>query len=553
MPARRLALLATMATALLLPASASAAFHQVQVTTTEDPGASGCSLRDAVSAVNSGAPTGGCTPTTGGTEDKIFFDDALSGLTITLDGGGGQINLDDPDGLSLIGDGRSATIVAAGSGNRVFVHNNVGSVEIEDMTIRDGSQSGTAVRGGCILNQGSLTLINVRLTNCTTTATNAASDAYADGGAIGQTGGGASLALRDSLLDNNEATATNTAADPSEAQARGGAIYDESPNGVSLTNTTISGNDATATDTGLTGGDAHAMGGIAMIAGGELEISGSTISGNTATATAATTDNEALAAGGLYVHDDSSLELSTVAGNRGDATTAGGPTYQGGGIMVDNITGTFEIRSSTVALNGPAVLTGIDGGNLFVKSGEATLANTILADPRGGGENCLNLGTLTSNGFNDDYSPAGDSCFAITGSDLDSNPLLATAGLAPNGGMTDTIALQSTSPVIDQGSQADQEEEDEDQRGSTRPVDFPGLTDAGGGDGSDIGAFEVQQACAGQSTPATVCPGPPGPPAPTPVTPAKTGKRAKALKKCKKIKDKKKRSKCRKKAKKKPV
>ena len=35
-----------------------------------------------------------------------------------------------------------------------------------------------------------------------------------------------------------------------------------------------------------------------------------------------------------------------------------------------------------------------------------------------------------------------------------------------------------------------------DQRGLPRPVDFPGITNAPGGDGSDIGAFEVQAAVA---------------------------------------------------------
>jgi hypothetical protein len=96
---------------------------------------------------------------------------------------------------------------------------------------------------------------------------------------------------------------------------------------------------------------------------------------------------------------------------------------------------------------------------------------------------------------------------------------------------------------------------DQDQRGASfnRPVDFSGLTNAD--NGTDIGAFEVQQACSGftQPTPSTACPGPPSPPPPGPSR--QTGQRAAALKKCKKLKGKKasKRKKCIKRAKKLPV
>jgi hypothetical protein len=169
--------------------------------------------------------------------------------------------------------------------------------------------------------------------------------------------------------------------------------------------------------------------------------------------------------------------------------------------------------------------------------------------------NCA--GTLTSHGFNDDSSPAGASCLTTPlVSDLTSDPLLAAAGLANNGGLTQTIALQPTSPVIDQGTNADLTDPGQDQRGAPfpRPVDFSGLPNAD--NGTDIGAFEVQQACTGftQPTPSTACPSPPGPPSPPP---SGTGQRAAAKKHCKKkFKGKakaKKRKQCLKKANKKPV
>ena len=44
-----------------------------------------------------------------------------------------------------------------------------------------------------------------------------------------------------------------------------------------------------------------------------------------------------------------------------------------------------------------------------------------------------------------------------------------------------------------------------DQRGRPRPLTFSGVQDASGGDGSDIGAVEVQPTCAGQTSPSQAC------------------------------------------------
>jgi hypothetical protein len=127
------------------------------------------------------------------------------------------------------------------------------------------------------------------------------------------------------------------------------------------------------------------------------------------------------------------------------------------------------------------------------------------------------------------------------------NPMLGP--LQANGGPTATRALLPGSPAIDKGNSVG---EGSDQRAFTRPIDFPGLADAAGGDGSDIGAFELAQACSGQATPSSSC----TPPAPTP-TPAAatggTGEQAAALKKCKKKKKGKARKKCKKKALKLPL
>jgi len=65
--------------------------------------------------------------------------------------------------------------------------------------------------------------------------------------------------------------------------------------------------------------------------------------------------------------------------------------------------------------------------------------------------------------------------------------------LQNNSGFTETHALLPGSPAIDKGSSFGAST---DQRGRPRPVDDPALPNADGGDGADIGAFEVQGTCA---------------------------------------------------------
>jgi hypothetical protein len=66
------------------------------------------------------------------------------------------------------------------------------------------------------------------------------------------------------------------------------------------------------------------------------------------------------------------------------------------------------------------------------------------------------------------------------------NPLLDL--LQDNGGWTPTMALLPGSPAIDQGKGIGLTT---DQRGLPRPYDSPAVTNAAGGNASDIGAFEI--------------------------------------------------------------
>jgi hypothetical protein len=113
-----------------------------------------------------------------------------------------------------------------------------------------------------------------------------------------------------------------------------------------------------------------------------------------------------------------------------------------------------------------------------------TLANTILANSTSGG-NCLpdEGGTIIDNGYNLDND---GSCGLSTANHSlpNTNPQLAPNGLQNNGGPTQTIALQSSSPAIDfipSASCVDAQGQplSTDQRGSPRPDNGEQACDSG--------------------------------------------------------------------------
>jgi hypothetical protein len=127
----------------------------------------------------------------------------------------------------------------------------------------------------------------------------------------------------------------------------------------------------------------------------------------------------------------------------GNATSVAPLAGDGAGIQNS---GTLTVTNSTFSSNGGGPGGGISNG------GFASLRNTILAKSSGGPfnppSNCF--GAITDAGYNiSDDSTCG---FAKTGSANNGdgvNPLLSSAGLADNGGPTQTIALEGGSPAID--------------------------------------------------------------------------------------------------------
>jgi hypothetical protein len=195
----------------------------------------------------------------------------------------------------------------------------------------------------------------------------------------------------------------------------------------------------TVTNSVVSGNHASSLGGGINTYRCDLTVTNSTISGNSAGT-----------GGGLALNSATTMTNSTVSGN----------TANWGGA-IHNYEFNLTLASVTVAFNSAATT-----GGIVNQSAGAYISNTLVAQNAGGNYE----GGINSNTFN----------LFSDGSMLD--PVLAF-----NGGTTPNHALLPGSPAIDQGNATGT-----DQRGFARPVDDAAIINAAGGNGADIGAFEVQ-------------------------------------------------------------
>lgn len=265
-------------------------------------------------------------------------------------------------------------------------------------------------------------------------------------------------------------------------------------------------------------------GGIASDNFSELVVRDSTVSNN----------NSFGAGGGISVagHTTAAVVASTVDRNRADGLGAGINTSDsitavtnstistntpltlsrpdsGGGIVNYANAGSaalLTVSSSTVTQNrisrtddqsGSGILnTGADGGFSSLDVRNTIIAGNLPGQPDVG--NTAKIGSINSSGFN---------LIGIVGSITAFNQLgdqVGTAAspidprlqpLASNGGPTQTHGLELSSPAVDRGNSFGGTA---DQRGVERPNDSPDLPNAKGGDGADIGAYEISFPVVGQ-------------------------------------------------------
>jgi CSLREA domain-containing protein len=226
-------------------------------------------------------------------------------------------------------------------------------------------------------------------------------------------------------------------------------------------------------DVHVTSNGAQRGGGVALI-GASGDFSGSSFSGNIGSDRG----------GAIYIEPlDSSFAMnnSTVSGNRSNNAGGGiaiGGNSTGNSVVVSNCT--IANNMVDAANTGAGIFDGTTSSrptrlqsNLFANNMPLNLSGNAIA-------------TVISEGFN---LSSDDGSGLLTQS---TDKTLAIPGLSPladNGGQTPTHGLLSNSAAIDAGIS----EIFNDQRGPgfLRLVDLPAVN-AIGGNGTDIGAFEVQ-------------------------------------------------------------
>jgi hypothetical protein len=216
--------------------------------------------------------------------------------------------------------------------------------------------------------------------------------------------------------------------------------------------------------------------------------------------------------GGQFGYYSGSLNLTscTVAlnqtgagGNGGNGRTfqnsspaLGGQGGNGGGVLNEGDIATVVTRNTLIGQN-LANIGGAGGTNtdfeIVITPGQPPTQQVEIGNPGADGVGFDVAGDFTSQGFNLIDTGDGSIGFAngVNADHVGSNanpidPLLGP--LQMNGGFTPTHALLPDSPAINQG---DCFGIHRDQRGHYRPYVFPSIPIASGGDGSDIGAFEL--------------------------------------------------------------
>ena len=237
--------------------------------------------------------------------------------------------------------------------------------------------------------------------------------------------------------------------------------------GVDLTGGTLTMNDCAVS--GNIG-----SGGLLAESGTTLNMNRCTISGNQTGFTGGGLENNVATA---------TLTNCTISGNTSKNT--GMQSGVGGGV--DNTAGTLTLINCTVTGN---TAENSGGGISSPGSGTFQLINTIVSNNSSpNGPDCS--GTFVSNGYNLIRINGGTGFTNNVKHDqvgtvaTPREPLLGP--LQDNGGPTKTHALLSGSPAIEAGNSS---ASNTDERGFARPVDSPSIANVG--DGSDIGAYEVQ-------------------------------------------------------------
>ncbi|MGH0037675.1 MAG: choice-of-anchor Q domain-containing protein [Myxococcota bacterium] len=344
---------------------------------------------------------------------------------------GGTIGLDTPlaisEDVTILGPGVGPEAVALDgqASTRVLeIDTNVVAV-LEDLTITRGSEPDTG-NGGCIDNDGDLTLRDVRVSSCVGRF----------GGAIRNDGGTA---------DSGGLTLERVEVVDNVSVAGFGGGINNNGSTLRIRDSRIARNRA----------DVSGGGGILNFGDGVLEIDRSTLDGNFANGPG----------GGIFVLGETStttLRDSTISGN-----ISTGASAEGGGISVDS--GDVELLNVTVVGNTDTSDGADSGGGIARSGGTLSATNSVVSGNAAGNDAQADLSTGAIDGTD---------LANFVGGDPNLGPL------ADNGGPTPTMLPIVGSPLIDAGDAS--VDSDRDQRSGPRVTDG----DRDGTALPDIGAAE---------------------------------------------------------------
>jgi hypothetical protein len=409
----------------------------------------------------------------------------MAGTTLGIFGGGGStFNFGGLTGPVFIGgpggDGGPGGLGAAGSGGGVYVA--AGSLTLVNTTLAGnlaiGGAGGTGGRGGT----GGF---GSQVTSFLLLPTGRMGGTGGAGGHAGNgNGGGLMVAAGNVLLYADTLNANRATGGKGGAGGTGGygplAALGSGSFGITTGGTggfgTPTGGGGSVLASGGPGGNGGdggtGQGGGFYLSGGALTLCNATDAGNNADAGAA-------GDGG----DGGKMGTGKATGGKG---TAGSPgDSYGGGLFVSG--GVLTLDNSTIALNSQSG-TGYGGGAVAQSPGAVTAVSTLF-----GGNGTVDFsGNVTATDSLFQTRPINGTVSG-SGNLIGVNPLLNANGLQNNGGPTQTIALQASSPAIDVGTNS--QNLFADQRGYG-PRSGPG--------GTDIGAFQTSAQADTQAPTATL-------------------------------------------------
>lgn len=374
---------------------------------------------------------------------------------------------------------------------RCVISNNFMSAQCKDAPGFDGHQGGAAI----LVESGAVTVVDSVFVKNTVQGSVGCGcfGGPGYGGAIHVVQG--EIRLDGCSFQNNRAlgeSGRNSYGGP----AGGAAVYIFDGN-LRATNCTFSGNEAIGGDGGSAGGRVCPDGGGGLSFGGAIDC----MSGDALIANCTFTSNRAVGGrGGL-----NTLAISPTSGGAG----IGGAVYLSAWFYDTDLSihpgGRMDLMNCTIvsnqALGGPfdgrysaPAGEGLGGGVVFYYNTNNTIRNSIFyGNTRTMSLTPSNVIVSGSDGWGSMKS-LGNNLFGVTNeltgfhaNDLlNINPMLGP--LRDNGGPVFTHALLAGSPAIDAGTNIGLAF---DARGQPRTIDDPTVPNASDGDGTDIGAFEV--------------------------------------------------------------